>query len=46
LVSILDIQKVIKEKKSLQGKEYESKITAMAREINELVATSIKEMDE
>ncbi|KAI8583852.1 hypothetical protein K450DRAFT_220283 [Umbelopsis ramanniana AG] len=46
LVSILDIQKVIKEKDSIQGKTYGSKITALAREIDELVDASMREMDE
>jgi hypothetical protein len=46
LASILDIQKVIKEKDSLQGKTYGTKITALAREIDELVDASMREMDE
>ncbi|KAI9277969.1 PPPDE putative peptidase domain-containing protein [Umbelopsis sp. AD052] len=46
LVSILDIQKVIKEKDSIQGKTYGTKISALAREIDELVDASMREMDE
>ncbi|GAB5593715.1 hypothetical protein Unana1_08615 [Umbelopsis nana] len=46
LVSILDIQAAIKEKECLKnGKVDKTKITSLAREIDELVSVSLQEME-